>query len=78
MSTSIVDSASSGDQLQREHPAFVRPEASPIPVARPGVKDSRNFAHAFCDTCGWRGPGRRARSVAEEDGALHALAGCGL
>lgn len=58
-------------------PPALRPQASPVPVVRPGVVERRNFAHAACTACGWRGPGRRARSVAEEDGALHALTGCG-
>ncbi|MCH8626214.1 hypothetical protein MM440_08775 [Arsenicicoccus piscis] len=41
------------------------------------VDDGHRFAHAMCLECHWRGPGRRARETARQDGRLHALAGCG-
>lgn len=59
-------------------PQRALPEA-PVPAApTTRVAERGSFAHATCDECGWRGPGRRARSVAREDGDLHSLTGCGL
>ncbi|GMA41004.1 hypothetical protein GCM10025883_30490 [Mobilicoccus caccae] len=31
-----------------------------------------SFAHGACARCDWKGPGRRARSMAEDDAELHA------
>jgi hypothetical protein len=40
-------------------------KGAPLHIAEQG-----NFSHAICD-CGWRGPGRRSRKKAREDGAHH-------
>lgn len=73
-----MSTMTTGSTVAAPVPTAARPQASPVPIARPGVVERRNFAHAACTACGWRGPGRRARSVAAEDGDLHALAGCGI
>ena len=39
------------------------------------VVEQRSFARAVCATCGWRGPGRRARAFAVADIEEHRLLG---
>ena len=63
---------SSPDAAPSAPPARPRP-AEPT-VAATGVVERGSFAHATCEVCGWRGPGRRARASAGQDGELHALA----
>ncbi len=36
-----------------------------------------SFAHGVCDDCGWRGPGRRSRSMAADDAHDHTCAHAG-
>lgn len=44
----------------------VEPEAPTLEVG--------SFAHGACSDCDWRGPGRRARSMAVHDAQGHSLA----
>ncbi|WP_226346374.1 hypothetical protein [Agilicoccus flavus] len=46
-------------------------EELPRPLVERG-----SFAHGVCISCGWEGPGRRARSAALTDAELHGMAGC--
>ncbi len=55
---------------------------APAPPAHPeppehdvAVVEQRSFARAVCATCGWRGPGRRARAFAVADIEEHRLLG---
>jgi hypothetical protein len=35
------------------------------------TEDRGSFSHAVCRVCGWRGPGRRSRRVANDDWREH-------
>jgi len=41
------------------------------------VHEHGAFFHAACDSCDWRGPGRRARQSVLRDAAQHQLLGHG-
>jgi hypothetical protein len=44
-------------------------------VTMPGmttqIEERGSFQHGVCRACGWRGPGRRSRRVAENDLRTH-------
>nr|WP_102918113.1 hypothetical protein [Streptomyces eurocidicus] len=44
------------------------------PAHSTSTAETGSFCSARC-TCGWRGPARRARSLARDDAAAHAGAG---
>jgi hypothetical protein len=44
----------------------------PVPDHDLVIIESGSFARATCSSCGWSGPGRRARAVAVTDGEAHA------
>ncbi|MBT2382375.1 hypothetical protein [Streptomyces sp. ISL-11] len=47
------------------------PAAAGLPAAHStSTSETGSFCTARC-TCGWRGPARRARSLAREDAATH-------
>ncbi|UQI48549.1 hypothetical protein M1P56_31650 [Streptomyces sp. HU2014] len=48
--------------------------ASLTPAHSVSTTETGSFCSARC-TCGWRGPARRARSLARDDAAAHAGAG---
>jgi hypothetical protein len=55
-------------------PQVAQPEVEPPAAAHAvAVVEERSFARAVCRTCGWRGPGRRARAVAVSDIEEHHL-----
>ena len=49
------------------------PAAQDTPPGPVEVIEDGSFARACCHECGWRGPGRRARSNARSDADVHPL-----
>ncbi|NHN55495.1 hypothetical protein G9U51_06835 [Calidifontibacter sp. DB0510] len=35
------------------------------------TKDEGNFTFGYCESCAWRGPGRRSRDKARDDAQAH-------
>ncbi|CAM5450818.1 hypothetical protein [Streptomyces abikoensis] len=50
--------------------------AEPSAAHRTSTSEQGSFCSARC-TCGWRGPARRARSLARDDAAGHEAAASG-
>ena len=65
---------------RRSHGARAAADATAVSATAPSTNlvERGSFSHGSCGDCDWEGPGRRARNMAVEDAALHALTGCGL